>query len=232
MSNVDVKFKFGLRGVSVTSLFLGSLMSMLLLFSLFSCVLVVGAADSLEVGDESELVAAVEGAVSGVPVVIALNDDIVLSNSLSISDGKNVTLVSVGDAEFSLVGANGVSTIVVEGGGELRLDGIVVTHAVDAIGCGVNVTSGGLLIMYSGMIFNNDDVSDGGGVVNYGNFTLSGGEIFDNAPCGVFNSGNFTMSGGKIFSNVGSGVTIYSGGNFTMSDGEICQNVADIGGGV
>jgi len=137
----------------------------------------------------------------------------------------------------------------------LRLDGIIVTHRSRVSGCGVNVTSGGTLILASGMIFNNtvsegggvanygnftmiggavsnNTAAVGGGVANYGNFTMSGGEFFGNRHCGVFNAGNFTMSRGKIFNNLGSGVVIDYNGNFSMTGGEIYRNAADIGGGV
>jgi len=255
--DMNVKFKFGLRGVRGCGLFFGFLMSVLLVVSLFSCLLVVGAVGPSLVGpveSEAELVAAVNDAQSGVPVVIALGKAIVLSAPLRIPANVDVTLESEGGANFRLVGAAGVSTVIVESAGILRLNGIIVTHDSGARGSGVNVTSGGTLILLSGMISNNlvsegagvanygvftmsggavsnNTATNGGGVLNYGSFTLSGGEIFNNTYCGVFNGGNFVMSGGKNFNNTGSGVVIDYNGNFSMAGGEIYKNNAGVGGG-
>jgi hypothetical protein len=55
--------------------------------------------------------------------------------------------------------------------------------------------------MSGGFIVNNVANSWGGGVWNYFNFSLSGGEISGNVGelgGGVHNSGNFSMSGGTI----------------------------------
>jgi hypothetical protein len=74
---------------------------------------------------------------------------------------------------------------------------------------------------------------DGGGVINSGNFIMSGGAITKNRASwgygsGVTNLGNFTMSGGKITNNKASasgGNGVYNhGGNFTWVGGTISNN--------
>jgi hypothetical protein len=225
LMNMDVKFKFGLGFLSQrTGLFVS-------LFS--SCTLIAMGADSSGVMSETELVSAINGAPSNVPTVITLGKDIILTTSLSIPAGKNITLASDGSNEFKLLGADGQSTIIVASGGILVLNGIVVTHVTNGAGSGVNVTSGGALILLSGRIFNNTDV-EGGGVVNYGNFTMSGGAVLNNTKVmgGVVNYGNFTMSGSSsvIANNTVIDVEgdVYGGvlnlGIFRMSGGEIASN--------
>jgi len=228
---VNVKHSSSLRFVNCRHLFLVSLMSMLLfLVSFFSCPLMVGAAVS--VGTEAELVAAVANASAGVPVVITFGHDITLTNSLIIPNGKNITLVSSGDVEFNLFGANERSTVIVNAGGILVLEGIVVTHPSGVKGSGVNVTAGGALILVRGSIFNNTD-AEGGGVVNYGIFTMLGGVVSNGTSVmgGVVNFGNFTVYGGKISNNTANkfnadmgGGGVFNRGNFTLLGGEISNN--------
>jgi hypothetical protein len=109
----------------------------------------------------------------------------------------------------------------------------------------------GTFTMHSGKISGNTvaaENSRGGGVYVYeanATFTMSGGEILDNAALvagGVYvDKGRFTMSGGKIYKNkatssttgYGGGVYVSTNGNFTLSGGEIYENTAvDSGGGV
>jgi hypothetical protein len=94
--------------------------------------------------------------------VIALDNDIALTEALKIPANKDITLTS-----NKIIGAEGKSTIFVDGGGVLRLDGIVVTHVnyAGAVGGGVYVDVNGLLIMYSGEISGNT-------VVGGGHFTI------------------------------------------------------------
>lgn len=256
--NMRIKSKFGLQHVFRRNLFFVSLISLLLLVSLFSCTSSVGAVDLVET--EVDLKNAISAATDGVSTSIVLGKDIALTSPLSIPDHKNITLTSDGSNTFKLIGADEKNTLVVDAGGILVLNGVRVTHPSGVKGSGVYVASGGSLILVSGSISDNAD-ADGGGVVNYGNFTMSGGQVSSNAATefvedvggggvlnrgnfimsggeisnnnifnGVYNFGNFTMSGGKILKNIGSGV--FNSGNFIMSGGEISNNIADSGGGV
>jgi hypothetical protein len=216
--------------------------------------------NTLQSGDipirsETELKNAINN-VAG-PTNIALNNDITLTESLIIPDGKDITLTSAGDKHFfKLFGVNGAdvysngvlyadvgNTIVIESGGVLRLDGIIITHESGQVGRGVNVADGGTFIMYSGEISGNsanlflpvvgDFCSTGGGVFNRGVFEFHGGKISNNnAPDGfgggVTNYGSFVMSGGEITDNTaglyGGGVCNMMSGNFVMSGGEVSNN--------
>ena len=200
---------------------LGRKRVLLLLISLF-CVLVlssffiISAFDGISffatgkpdeiVSNETELKDAILAATE--PIVIAFDSDIILTDSLVIPPDRDVTLTSVGDEFWALIGVNGQDTISVGVFGVLRLDGIVVTHVGDDGGRGVSVTDGGALFMLNGVISGNTvDYSLGGGVLVHsgGSFSMSGGEIIDNVGYdggGVCSDGSFVMSGGVIANNV------------------------------
>jgi len=219
------------------------LVSLFVVVMLFASLIIVGVGGvSLEnavyVGTEDELYTAVNNAQTGVSVVV-LDRDITLTASLVVLEGEHVMLTSNRDDGFyKLIGPSSVDTIIVETGGLLHLGGIIVTHTENGSGCGVNVRIGGTLAMSKGEIINNNR----GGVVNYGNFVMSGGEISDNIIVkdksanyftgrfggfggGVLNNGNFTLNGGKIANNGASrGGGVANNGNFTMSGGVIVSN--------
>jgi hypothetical protein len=186
----------------------------LLVFSLFVYAGTTGAETSslentVHVGTETELRDAVNNAVrGGVAVVIVFDDHIGLTGTtLTIPFGADVTLrsdrelVKQSDVEFfRLYSVSDVSTITVEAGGLLKLEGIIVTHSEGAYGTGVEVNFGGTLTMIDGQISGNT-ATYGGGISNRGSFSLSGGIITGNtASAGggiaAFN-GDFTMSGVK-----------------------------------
>jgi len=179
------------------------------------------------VKNETELLSAVEAAPNNMNYVIGLGKDIVLENSLEISSGKNITLVSV-DGFWTLSGTKFQSTITVAG--LLTIDGIGISHmvTVDDNANGVYVERGGTFILVAGKIFNNGLDGKGAGVNNAGTFVMLGGEISGNsafAGGGVYNEGVFEMSGGKISNNgAGYGGGVFNLGSFKMSGGEIINN--------
>jgi flagellar basal body-associated protein FliL len=187
---------------------------------------------------------------------IALNNDITLTEALRIPVDKDITLTSnKAGGYYKLIGAEGASTIFVDGGGVLRLDGIIVTHVKNAgpVGGGVYVEANGQLIMHGGEISGNividygdprTPTAHGGGVFNRGVFELYGGKISENGvTCmgskgggsggGVRNVGTFTMFDGEISNNNAqvSGGGVYNTGTFTMSGGKITNNSAVYWGG-
>jgi hypothetical protein len=93
------------------------------------------------------------------------------------------------------------------------LDGIIVTHAEGADGCGVG--NSGTFIMYSGVISGNTVSRDsGGGVANAGVFEMYGGEIINNAAR-VSGGGvdiNDVRASFSMFGGVISGNTVFGGG--------------------
>jgi len=118
-------------------LFVSLMFVFVLLVSLFPCVLVVGVENVsssevvvVHVNSESGLKNAVSNAPNGKSVVIALDNDITLTErDLSIPTNKDITLTS-NDKEkgfYQLIGAvkGRYSTIFVGPGGVLRLDTVV-----------------------------------------------------------------------------------------------------------
>jgi len=82
----------------------------------------------MHVKNEKELINAINKAKKA--TTITLDNDITLTTTLTISNGKKITLLSDNtEKNFKLIGdVNDYSTISVDGGGVLRLDGIIVTH--------------------------------------------------------------------------------------------------------
>jgi hypothetical protein len=193
---------------------------------------------TIEDNKEATLVEAINKAPSdGTSYVIALSKNINLEDTLQIPSGKNITLMTESTtSRRNLFGANGKATITVETGGALVLDGIIVTHDDNAKGTGVYVSKNSKFTLVSGRISNNN-ATDGGGVYNDGNFTLTGGEISGNAASssggGVYNLGNFTLTGGEIFNNGAKfGGGVYDEGVvFRMTGGRIYKNIATSDGG-
>jgi hypothetical protein len=205
------------------------------------------------VSNEMELRNAVNKAVE--PTVIALDNDITLTEQLVIPANTDITLTSTSTFEFfKLIGGDtgrsslgpgeyAYPVIVVEDGGVLRLDGVFVTCENFPLSWShlVYVNGGGTLVMYDGEISDN---SLGSAVVNFGMFEMYGGKISNNAAgyrdAAVYNSlvGTFSMFGGEISNNRGFGVhnrAEYSSmtggfnyGMFSMSGGVISNN--DAGG--
>lgn len=158
------------------------------------------------------------------------------------------------------VAVNNSATFTMNGGtigDENSDDGNTVTNE----GGGVYVLSG-IFNMDTGKIIGNTAVGSktdeyrgwGGGVNNYGIFTMTGGTISSNSAIkeqgsagalgaggGIYNnrSGTFTMSGGNISNNTSDshGGGVYNSGTFTMSDtaaisGNTVTNETCYGGGV
>jgi hypothetical protein len=251
MSVMGVKSKVGLRG-SHSRIFLvvSLIVIVLLVSSLLVYPLLMTDKSQVHVKNEVELRAAVDNAKFKVPVNIILDGDISLTDcALVIPCDKNITLSSNGDTDFfKLIGASRYPTITVEGstfkkGGELRINGIIVTHSEDDTDngevdvSGVTVGRNGIFILITGEISNN--IGKGGcGVNNYGTFEMYGGMISGNIATyyggGVYNYFVFKMFGGEIINNIAGagGGGVYSNGAFELSSGIISGNIARQGGGV
>jgi len=218
---------------------------------------VLGASDK-GVNNEAELRDAINNAPTKKSYTIAFNNDITLTgSSLVIPANKDITLTSnKAIGYYKLIGVKGVTTLVVESNGVLKLDGIIVSNGGGSMGGGVFVSVNGWFVMYAGEISGNTVAdwggptfygkADGGGVYNAGIFEMSGGTISGNNAVyhgtnnagyggGVYNTGTFSMSGGTISNNYadisGGGVYNDIGGEFTMSGGEIVNNKAGLWGG-
>ncbi|MCL2149931.1 MAG: hypothetical protein FWH51_03240 [Dehalococcoidia bacterium] len=199
----------------------------------------------VRVSNADELNSAIVSAPINPVYVIALTADIYLSSTLGIPYGKNIVLVGVKpddtaksgpsrDDFWQLIQTADTPTITMEG--TLILAGIVVTHAAERNGPGVQVNWGGTLVLEDGFISGNCNASySGGGVNNNGTFAMTGGTISNNAATddggGVFNQRSFTMTGGTISGNEvgGSGGGVYNGGVFVLNGGTISGNRANCG---
>ena len=133
-------------------------------------------------------------------------------------------------------------------GGDLTLKGNTISENWGGYwdGGGI-VNTGGILEMVSGTISGNGASGNGGGVMNYGTFTMKGGSISDNTayngPAGTWYNGQ----GGGIYNNVGTlnleggslsnnhaydGAGIYNYyGTLNLIGGSISGNIARINGG-
>jgi hypothetical protein len=218
--SLNSNYKFGLNNVKRVCL---SVMTLFCVAALVSCVFVavsnvspfVFAAD-VTVGNEVDLQSAIDTA-GGLPLVIGILNDVVLTKELNVPAGELITLESSGGS-FALIGASGMAVIDVYG--KLTIDGIAVTHVGGVMGRGVTVFSGGELVLSTGKISNNQVGVDGGGVY-------------------IFGGGSFVMSGaGEVSENTatswGGGVYVGVGGSFVLSGdgGVISENTARSGGGV
>jgi hypothetical protein len=181
-------FRWSLLGVS--------LLVVMLFSSLFVGIFVhevngASLENAVHVKNEDELKNAINNA-SLKEITIALDNDIILTEALKIIVNKDIILTSNKiTGYYKLIGAEGRSTIFVDGGGVLRLDGVIVTHVKNAgaVGGGVYVDTNGMLILYSGEISGNDVIdwgdphtptANGGGVFNFGVFERIGGVISGN----------------------------------------------------
>jgi len=197
------------------------------------------------VSNEAELREAINNAPTKKSVIIALNNDITLTDTtLTIPANKNIILTNnkatnhykligtVHETARFTVGEQSVSTITVNNEGILELAGIDVTHTCNYWGYAVTVNEKGQFIMHKSLISSNI-----GGIYNDGIFLMRDGEISGNSAMnggGVHNRGTFTMFGGKISANSAgnNGGGVYNEGTFEMLGGEISANTGAEGGGI
>jgi predicted outer membrane repeat protein len=224
---MNVRFQFGLpsfyrrKVLFFVSLFFMATLVSSCIASVFSGVspFVSGVPDEL-VTTEVELQNVISNSVK--PIVIALANDITLTDSLVIPYSKDITLTSNNSENtfHKLIGADGESTIVVETRGVLKLDGIIVTHMNGAHGNGIFVNFGGILYLYAGAISNNT-APIGGGVCTDGDFTVSGGVISGNTA--KYNGGGVYVGNG-VLSNTGGVISdniAPKGNNVYTSDDDV-----------
>ena len=208
------------------------------------------------VGSWGELVDAIENAdTSGVPEVIVITRDLTAmqEGNAFIELGRTIILWAETDVKITRADDKKGYLFNVESGGSLTLGRNDMTGTITIDGDNRTTTnaplitvSGGdsALTMYDKVVLCNNTAADGGGVnVEYGTFTMHGGEITGNKAAkdgtgsGVrVHNGTFEMTGGKIKNNsgseVGGGVAVVAVSTFTMTGGEITGNSAKYGGGV
>ena len=168
-----------------------------------------------------------------------------VGGGVSIKDGSVFTMRNNAKVHHNTNnmedGADGGGVHIDFGGNSFFMEGGVISSNTAARGAGVSIREEGEFIMSgSAKIHDNKAEWEGGGVLVYhGNFTMEGGEIYENEAKGgagvnIQGESEFTMSGNaKIHNNTatewdGGGVFIGGDSNFTMSGGEISYNTTAI----
>lgn len=164
------------------------------------------------------------------PAVITLLDNATTTNTLTVANGKNITLDLNGrtleydncDTKNSVITVLGTFTL---------KDGSVEQSGVITGGTGSEVQSSDGVIIVGGGVYVN------GGTFMIESGTISGNEAEQGGGVNVNNYGTFTMAGGYIRGNtatvvLGGGVCVAGGAEFTMTGGTISENTAYDGGGV
>ena len=197
--------------------------------------------NATHVKTETQLIQAINTATTNTPTIIALDNDITLTKTLTLTNNKQITLTSNKNTTkfYKLIGANNEITITIERG-TLTLDGITITHQTGQEGRGISIFSTGTLIMLNGEITGNTATYAGGGVYNNGGiFQMQGGTINNNKATeyggGIYNNdnSNFTMTSGTITNNTAkNGAGIYNRATTKLTgNAEITNNTAEYGGG-
>ncbi len=200
------------------------------------------------VSDYTELYNAITGTPSGASRIIGLQNSFSLTALITISQNKNITLVSPEGEAFTLTqSASGVRHFSVAAGASFTLGNVVLDGGTGGGtgGTGPGTSKGGVansgsLYLENGAVVKNCYFSSSGGgvLLSAGTFTMNGGSIIENRAFsgggGVhMNSSNatFVMNGGSITGNTANGGTnagagVFVRGAFYMNGGEITNNVA------
>lgn len=180
--------------------------------------------------------------------------DVQASVTFTLTDCEpNSTRGNITHAKDSNNAALSGSGVSVEAGAVFNMYGGNITgNEVTIGGSGVSVKAGAAFNMYGGSITKNialNTMGKGGGVNNYGTFTMTGGTISGNqggtanggGGGGVLNAGTFTMSGTAVIGGTnaedanigynGGGVYNYNTGQFNFNGGTIIGNEANKNGG-
>lgn len=180
--------------------------------------------------------------------------DVQASVTFTLTDCEpNSTRGNITHAKDSNNAALSGSGVSVKAGAVFNMYGGNITgNEVTIGGSGVSVEAGADFNMHGGSITKNtalNNIAKGGGVNNYGIFTMTGGTISGNqggtvnggGGGGVLNAGTFTMSGTAVIGGTnaedanigydGGGVYNYNTGQFNFNGGTIIGNEANRNGG-
>ena len=180
--------------------------------------------------------------------------DVQASVTFTLTDCEpNSTRGNITHAKDSNNAALSGSGVSVKAGAAFNMYGGNITgNEVTIGGSGVSVEAGAAFNMHGGSITKNtalNTMGKGGGVNNYGIFTMTGGTISGNqggtanggGGGGVLNAGTFTMSGTAVIGGTnaedanigynGGGVYNYNTGQFNFNGGTIIGNEANKNGG-
>jgi hypothetical protein len=172
------------------------------------------------------------GGIATNPIEVRLLADVTMNaeaDTIELSSGKHIRLVSQDSERTITRGANGFGSLFTVGSnasltlGDNGTSGLVIDGGKDedyTAEAALITVDGGTLTMNAGVTLQNNNTNTSG----------KGGGVY------VYNSGTFNMNGGTISGNEatnGGGVNIYDSGTFTMNGGTISGNMAaHAGGGV
>lgn len=184
---------------------------------------------AVEVSNETQL----NSAISGGEHYILLGANILLSNRVSFTGSKTVTLdlsghtltrgLSAPAENGGVIYIDNTSTLTINDGSASGSGTITGGYTS---GAGGGIYNSGTLTVNGGHITGNTGISRGGGIFNEvtGTATINGGVISDNATDyfggGIFNGSTLTVTGGSITGNTagteGNGAGIWSYGTLKM----------------
>jgi hypothetical protein len=181
------------------------------------------------------------------PAVILLMDDIDVSASIAVDNGKHIKIIPAGESDGDTVtikrGSGNTSRLFNVGGGasltlagngsaQLVLDGE--SQSPSENGSLVYVPGGSLVMEERVTLQNNVVARDGGGVyIESGTFTMNGGLIQNNSAIGgggvyvAQNGSVFNFLGGEIKNNTagqGGGIAVVSGTVYMSGDAKVTGN--------
>ena len=155
--------------------------------------------------------------------------------TLNVTGATTIKRFKSSDEVGNGIWIRGSSTVNMSGGTITANGGTDATQN----GAGIYVAGGSTLNKTAGNITNNTTSGYGGGVMTYGTFTHSGGNVSDNTAeggGGIYCNGTLTFSGGNVYSNNatnGAGITTSVNCDATLSGGSVYSNTAtNYAGGV
>ena len=184
--------------------------------SMIVCVLAAGAvsaADTVTVSNYEQLSKNISNGPDDLTIIIAANIPVGTDAGFIIKTGKNITLTTTADANYTLyrtekTTTNGNGMFTVANGGNLTILGNN-SHTLTLDGNKTALSENGQTLVW---------------INNGGNFTLDDGGVLTNNSVKGEGANGEKKRGGAVYVN---------GGTFTMSGGTISRNTAeDYGGGV
>ena len=204
------------------------------------------ATDEVEVKNENELEAAINGATPGRPRLIKVTSSFSSDKNFVITPGKNITVKDDGTPRTitclkSSNTSNNHKHFEVQGSGKLTLRGRITLEGSDFTPYaqyGLYVNTSGIAEIKDNVIITGFKNYVSAGVYTKGTLIMSGGtiengEARDGGGVYIGSLALFKMTGGTIKSNngqKGGGVYMENGSSFTMEGGTITGNTATTNG--
>jgi len=194
----------------------------------------------------AQLQAAISNAPNNVPITIRVMNNIDMISSITVSSGRDITLIS-GGGDVALTrnsgtarhfSVSGILNLGRKGNAEANRISVTRTENLANNGGGITVNNNGIFNVYGGAISNNRIASGGGiSISSGGTLNMFDGIITENIATtngggvNVASGGAFVMNGGLITENTANttsspngGVHVVNTGAFTRNGGIVCKN--------